>query len=69
MINATNEGLKQGIEQGYKQGMEQGIKKGMEQANKNIYCEIVKNMLKKNIDISTISNVTGLSEKEIEKLI
>jgi predicted transposase/invertase (TIGR01784 family) len=52
MDNAKKRGLKEGIEQGIKQ--------------RNI--EIAKNMLKKKIDIDTISECTGLSKKEIEKL-
>jgi predicted transposase/invertase (TIGR01784 family) len=52
MDNAKKRGLKEGIEQGIKQ--------------RNI--EIAKNMLKKKIDIDAISECTGLSKKEIEKL-
>ena len=43
---------------------EQGIEKGIEQEK----IEIVKNMLSKNIDISVISECTGLSKEEIERL-
>ena len=43
---------------------EQGIKEGIDKTKK----EMVINMLKENIDIKTISKVTGMSEKEILKL-
>ena len=42
----------------------EGIKEGIDKTKK----EMVINMLKENIDIKTISKVTGMSEKEILKL-
>jgi len=53
---AREEGIEQGIEQGIRQGFKQGM------------IETTKNMLNKNIDIEMISEVTGLSKEEIEKL-
>ena len=44
--------------------LKQGLEKGTEQS-KN---EIAKNMLKKDLDISLISEVTGLSNEQINKL-
>ena len=49
---------------GIKQGLEQGLERGTEQS-KN---EIAKNMLKKGLDISLISEVTGLSNEQINNL-
>ena len=43
---------------------EKGLKKGIKQEK----VEIARNMLKKELDINIISEVTGLKEKEIEKL-
>ena len=57
---ATKKGLKEGLEK----GIEQGLERGTEQS-KN---EIAKNMLKKGIDISLISEVTGLSNEQINNL-
>lgn len=54
--DATNEGKNIGI----KEGKELGVKE------RNI--EIAKNMLKENIDIKTISKVTGLIIKDIQNL-
>ena len=54
--NAKKDGIPQGIEQGIEQGITQ---------NKN---EIAKKMLAKNMNISDISEVTGLSEDEIISL-
>lgn len=41
---------------------------GIEEGRKEILKETVLNMLKKNMDIDTISDVTGLAKEEIEKL-
>ena len=57
-------GLKDGIEQGIEQGKIQGIEQGIEQKQ----AEIVKKMKNKNFDISTIAEITGLTEEEINKL-
>ena len=56
--------LEEAREQGIEKGIEQGIEKGIEQEK----IEIVKNMLKDEVDISVISKYTGLSKEEIEKL-
>ena len=53
---AFNDGLEQGLEQGKQEGIDDAKK------------EIVKNLLAKNMDLSFISDVTGLSIEEIENL-
>ena len=58
------EGFKKGIEQGIEKGIEQGIEKGI----KENQILTVKNMKNRNIDIALISDITGLSIEEIEKL-
>ncbi len=60
LYNATQEGINIGISQGINQGMKQGLQK------RNI--EIAKSMLKKNMDIEDIIDITGLSKEEIKKL-
>ena len=52
------------LKEAREKGIEQGIEKGIEQEK----IEIVKNMLKDEVDISVISKYTGLSKEEIEKL-
>ncbi len=41
---------------------------GKEEGVKEYTIEIVKKMLEENIDVSTISRVSGLSKEEIEKI-
>ncbi len=53
-----------GIEKGKEKGKEEGRKIGKEKAD----ISIVRNMLKLNFPVDTISQVTGLTAGEIEKL-
>ena len=64
LSEAKEEGISQGIEQGYTSGINDGIYKG--ENKKSI--EIAKNMLNKNMSIEDISDITGLSIEEINKL-
>ena len=51
-----------------KEAMDQGITKGIENGKLEEKKSMVRNLLNKNMDINFISEVTGLSLKEIEKL-
>ena len=64
LYRATQEGINIGISQGISQGINQGMKQGMRQEK----IEIAKSMLKKNMDIEDIIDITGLPKEEIEKL-
>ena len=61
---ARETGREEGLEEGHKVGKEEGLKEG---AKRNSF-DIAKRMLEKGIDIETISELTGLTEKEISKL-
>ena len=50
-------------EKGRWEGMQKGIQKGIQKGRQ----EVILNMLKEKMNISVISKVTGLSEKEIKK--
>ncbi|PCG18856.1 ATPase [Brachyspira sp. G79] len=58
------EGIKEGIKEGMEKGIEQGIEKGIRE-NQIL---TAKNMKNKNMDINLISELTGLSIEEVEKL-
>ena len=62
------EGHKVGKEEGLKEGKEEGIKEGREEGAKQKSFDIAKRMLEKGIDVETISELTGLTEKEISEL-
>ncbi len=64
MKQGLEDGLKQGLEEGMKQGLEDGLKQG--ESKRNV--EIAKEMLKKEFEVSIISQITKLTEKEIEDL-
>ena len=62
------EGHKEGKEEGLKEGKEEGIKEGREEGAKQKSFDIAKRMLEKGIETETISELTGLTEKEISEL-
>ncbi len=66
------EGIKEGIKEGKKEGIKEGIKEGKKEGIKEGIKEgkvaIAKNMKKKGLSSKDISEITGLSEKEIDKL-
>ncbi|MEI0525269.1 Rpn family recombination-promoting nuclease/putative transposase [Brachyspira murdochii] len=61
-------GIEEGFKKGIEKGIEQGIEKGIEKGIKENQILTAKNMKNKNIDIALISDITGLSIKEIEEL-
>ena len=46
----------------------EGISKGISEGKRERNVEIVKNMLSKNMDIKLISEITGLTESEVNAL-
>ena len=60
--------MKDGYNEGMEKGMEKGHAEGLEEGALNKQKEIVINMLNKKMDIKTISDITGLSTDEIERL-
>ena len=62
------EGLEEGHKKGHKEGKEEGLKEGRAEGVKQNSFDIAKRMLEKGIDIETISELTGLTEKEISEL-
>ncbi len=65
---ARETGREEGLEEGHKVGKEEGLKEGLKEGAKRNSFDIAKRMLEKGIDIETISELTGLTEKEISKL-
>ena len=63
-ISAINYATKKGLAQGIEQGIEKGIEKGSRREKETI----AKEMLKKNMDIKLIMELTNLTKEEIEKL-
>ena len=51
------------------QGLKQGVKQGIKQGASNEKKSIAKSMLDKKMDIPLISELTGLSQKQISMLI
>lgn len=55
-------------EKGEAAGLERGEKLGLERGAMQKQCEIAKNMKAKQIDVRTITEITGLTSSEIEAL-
>ena len=72
MEKGMEKGMEEGMEEGMKQGMEKGMKQGMakgEEAGKSQRSiEIAKNMLAKGMDASTVMEITGLTETQMQQL-
>ena len=62
------QGIQEGIEQGIQEGIEKGIQEGIEKGIEQGKIEIARNLKKSGIDIKIISDNTGLSIEQIEKL-
>lgn len=57
-----------GYKEGWQNGLKDGLEQGIEQGQKNKQIEIAKRLLDKKMEISTISEITGLTIQQIEKL-
>ena len=62
---AKEKGLKIGRKEGKKEGKEEGIKEGKKERD----YEIIRKMQQENVGLDLIKRITGLSEKEITKII
>ena len=62
------EGKLEGIKEGIEKGMQKGIEKGKLEGIKEGKISMAKSMKAKNMDINLISEITGLSIEEINKL-
>jgi len=63
-----HEGFKAGYSEGMSEGIQQGIQEGIKQGIYQNKLEIVLTMLSKNMKINLISEITGLSIDEINKI-
>jgi len=61
------DGLQKGLEKGIEKGIEKGKEEGLKKVEETKFA-IAKKMLKQNLDIKMISEITGLSKEELEKL-
>ena len=62
--DGVQEGKKLGIEEGHASGIKEGLARGAAERNR----DIATNMLAKGMDAALISELTGLSERDIAEL-
>lgn len=70
--NGEEEGIRKGeergIKKGVKEGMKEGIKEGIKEGENKKSREIAQILLKKQMSIEDIKEITGLNKDEIEKI-
>lgn len=62
------DGHEDGLKEGLRIGEERGLKKGLEQKAEAIK-EIARNLVSKGMSLKVITEVTGLSEEELQGLV
>lgn len=67
-LEGKEEGMVEGFEIGIEEGIEIGEKKGIEIGEKKALENTAKNLKALGVDVSTITQATGLSKEEIEQL-
>ena len=68
MRDFKEEGKLEGIKEGIIEGMEKGKLEGIKEGRHAEQISMAKSMKSKNIDINLISEITGLTIEELEKL-
>ena len=68
LLQGMQKGRMEGIQKGLLQGMQKGRTEGKMEGRMERDKEVIAKMLKKNLQISVISEVTGLSKAQIKKL-
>ena len=63
-----SEPLKEEREKGLRDGLQKGLRDGLQKGRKEERREVVFNMLQAKTDVSFISKVTGMPEREIRRL-
>ena len=69
MDTAFKEGKEAGKEEGLKQGEIKGLKKGRIEGKKAIIIDVIRKGVSKDISIETLTDLTGLTEKEVLDII
>jgi flagellar biosynthesis/type III secretory pathway protein FliH len=64
LLEGKQEGIREGKQKGLKEGLEQGLEKGRQEAIKTSACK----MKNAGMPVTQISEYTGLSTAEIERL-
>ena len=62
------EGIQEGLERGIEKGIQEGIEKGIQKGRREEQIAIARSLKNAGIDIKIISENTGLSVEEINKL-
>ena len=66
--NSIDTAKREGKEEGLAEGMEKGLAEGMEKGMSQRSLEIARKMLAKGMDVATVMEITGLSERLLQQL-
>ena len=66
---AIGEAREEGLEQGLERGLEQGLEKGLEQGRNEERLQLIRKMISRGMSPELISDMTGLSLKEINSML
>lgn len=69
METAIDEAREEGLEQGLERGLEQGLEKGLEQGRNEERLQLIRKMVSRGMTPELISDMTGLSLKEINSML
>ena len=69
METAIDEVREEGLEQGLERGLEQGLEKGLEQGRNEERLQLIRKMVSRGMTPELISDMTGLSLKEINSML
>ena len=67
--NSMDTAFEEGKEEGLKQGEIKGLKKGRIEGKKAIIIDVIRKGVSKDISIETLTDLTGLTEKEVLDII
>ncbi len=68
LVETLQEIQKKWVDKGWKNGLQEGIQKGKRDGIQEGIIKTAMRLLKEGFDVNLIARVTGLSEREIEKL-
>lgn len=68
-LDGVSEGKRQGMSRGISRGISQGISQGISLGREETQIEIAKNLLKNNMPLDKIIEVTGISKSNLDMII
>ena len=68
-VEGKEEGKEEGLKQGELKGLKKGRIEGLKEGKKTMIVEIIQNGVSNNMSVETLTQLTGLTEKEVLDII